>query len=245
LARQIEKSPQLHPRSPRDSPITGVVLSSADLDHVLGLLLLRELQPLRVYGASSILRILREENSMFGMLNRVEPQALWTPLNSEGPFPLLSADGNDSGLRCEVLYLSGRYPKYVKTEIAELGTLEAGAALFFESASAARVAYVPAIGTVCDALLQRIEGVDLLLFDGTFWSDDELIRVQGGGETAHQMGHIPVKESLSLLKDIKVGRRMLIHLNNTNPILNEASPEHRAVRQAGWEVAEDNWQLEL
>jgi pyrroloquinoline quinone biosynthesis protein B len=59
------------------------------------------------------------------------------------------------------------------------------------------------------------------------------------------MGHIPVKESLSLLKDIKVGRRMLIHLNNTNPILNEASPEHRAVRQAGWEVAEDNWQLEL
>jgi pyrroloquinoline quinone biosynthesis protein B len=245
LARQIEKSPQLHARSPRDSPITGVVLSSADLDHVLGLLLLRELQPLRVYGASSILRILRDENSMFGMLNRVEPQVVWTPLNSDAPFPLLSADGNDSGLRCEVLYLSGRYPKYVKTEIAKLGTLEAGAALFFESAAGARVAYLPAIGTVSDALLQKIEGVDLLLFDGTFWSDDELMQVQGGGETAHQMGHIPVEESLSLLKDIKVGRKMFIHLNNTNPILNEASPEHRAVRQAGWEVAEDNWQLEL
>lgn len=245
LARQIEKSPQLHPRASRDSPITGVVLSSADLDHVLGLLLLRELQPLRVYAASSVLSILREENSMFGMLNRVEPQVVWTPINSEAPFPLLSADGNDSGLRCEVLYLSGRYPKYVKAQAAKLDLAQAGAALFFKSASGARVAYLPAVGNVNDALLEKIEGADLLLFDGTFWSDDELIRVQGGGETAHQMGHIPVKESLSLLKDIKVGRRMFIHLNNTNPILNETSAEHRAVRQAGWEVAEDNCQPEL
>jgi pyrroloquinoline quinone biosynthesis protein B len=245
LARQIEKSPQLHPRASRDSPISGVVLSSADLDHVLGLLLLRELQPLRVYAASSILSILREENSMFGMLNRVEPQVVWTSINSEAPFPLLSADGKDSGLRCEVLYLSGRYPKYVKTQATKLDLAQAGAALFFKSASGARVAYLPAVGNVSDALLERIEGADLLLFDGTFWSDDELMRVQGGGETAHQMGHLPVEESLSLLKEVNVGRRMFIHLNNTNPILNEASAEHRAVRQAGWEVAEDNWQLEL
>ncbi len=69
--------------------------------------------------------------------------------------------------------------------------------------------------------------------------------MQGGGETAHQMGHIPVEESLGLLKNVKVGRRTYIHINNTNPILNEASPEHRAVREAGWEVAEDNWHLEL
>jgi pyrroloquinoline quinone biosynthesis protein B len=86
---------------------------------------------------------------------------------------------------------------------------------------------------------------DLLLFDGTFWSDDELQHLQGSGETAHQMGHIPVEESLRLLKNIEVGRKMFIHLNNTNPMLNEASPEYHAVRQAGWEVAEDNWQLEL
>jgi len=245
LARQIEKSPQLHPRSSRDSPITGVVLSSADLDHVLGLLLLRELQPLRVYAASSVLSILREENSMFGMLNRVEPQVVWTPMNSGTPFPLLSAAGKDSGLRCDVLYLSGRYPKYVKAQAAKLDLAKAGAALFFKSASGARVAYLPAVGNVNNILLERIEGADLLLFDGTFWSDDELIRVQGGGDTAHQMGHIPMEESLNLLKDIKVGRKMFIHLNNTNPILNETSPEHRAVRQAGWEVAEDNWQVEL
>ncbi|MFZ0800423.1 MAG: pyrroloquinoline quinone biosynthesis protein PqqB [Terriglobales bacterium] len=249
LAFQIESCPDLHPRALhktlRDSPVAGVVLGSCDLDHVVGLLLLRELQPLRVYAAPSILRILREENSMFGMLNRVEPQAVWTPMNSDAPFPLLAADGKDSGLRCEVCYLSGRYPKYVKTEIGKLARDEATAALFFESASGKRVAYVPAVGGLSDTLLEKIKHADLLLFDGTFWSDDELQRVQGSGETAHQMGHIPVEESLSLLKDIKVGRKMFVHLNNTNPMLNEASPEHQAVRRAGWEVAEDDWHLEL
>jgi len=128
LAFQIESSPALHPRALRDSPISGLVLGSADLDHVVGLLLLRELQPLRVYAAPSILRILREENSMFGMLNRVDPQVVWTPMKSDAPFPLLSADGKDSGLRCEVHYLSGRYPKYVKTK--DLARNEATAALF-------------------------------------------------------------------------------------------------------------------
>src|SRR5258708_25879331 len=97
LAFQIENSPELHPRAlhntSRDSPIAGVVLGSSDLDHVVGLLLLRELQPLRVYAAPSILRILREENSMFGMLNRVEPQVAWTSMNSVSPFPFVSADG--------------------------------------------------------------------------------------------------------------------------------------------------------
>jgi pyrroloquinoline quinone biosynthesis protein B len=247
LAFQIESSPELHPRvlpnTPRDSPISGVVLGSCDLDHVLGLLLLRELQPLRVYAAASILRILREGNSMFGMLNRVEPQVDWTPMSSGSAFPLLSASGEDSGLRCEVHYLSGRYPKYVKAH--HLVGNEASAALFFESASGKRVAYIPAVGELSDALLEKINRADLLLFDGTFWSNDELVRVQGSGETAHQMGHIPIEESLRLLKNIKVGRKMFIHLNNTNPILNETSPEHQAVRRAGWEVAEDNWQLEL
>jgi pyrroloquinoline quinone biosynthesis protein B len=245
LAFQIENSPELHPRALRDSPVAGAVLGSSDLDHVVGLLLLRELQPLRVYAAPSILRILREENSMFGMLNRVEPQVVWTPMNSGAPFPLLSADGKDSGLGCEVYYLAGRYPKYVKSDAANLAGDEATAALFFESASGKRVAYIPAVGSLSDTLLEKIRHVDLLLFDGTFWSDDELLRVQGSGETAHQMGHIPVEESLRLLKSIEVGRKMFIHLNNTNPILNESSPEHQAVRQAGWEVAEDNWQLEL
>ncbi len=251
LASQIESCANLHPRTlrniPRDSPIAGVVLAGCDLDHILGLLLLRELQPLRVYAAPSILQILREENSMFAMLNRVEPQVVWTAMNSGLSFPLLAADGTRSGLSCEVHFLSGRYPHYVKSDRGKLAADQATAALFFESGSRKRVAYIPAIGDLTDTLIKKMERVDMLLFDGTFWSDDELQRVQGSGETAHQMGHIPVEESLRLLKNIniKVGRKMFVHINNTNPILNETSAEHRAVRQAGWEVAEDNWQLEL
>ncbi len=130
LAFQIEATPELHPRALRDSPIAGVVLASADLDHVLGLLLLRELQPLRVYAAPSILRILREENSMFGMLNRVEQQVLWTPMKAGSLFPLFDAEDKDSGLRCEAVFLSGRFPKFVKS--AGLAH-EATAALFFEA----------------------------------------------------------------------------------------------------------------
>jgi pyrroloquinoline quinone biosynthesis protein B len=258
LAFQIEATPELHPRALRDSPLVGVVLGSADLDHVVGLLLLRELQPLRVYAAPSVLRILREENSMFAMLNRVDPQAVWTPMNAGTRFPLLDAAGNDSGLHCEVYNLAGRYPKYVKSE--GLASDQASSALFFESTSFGssltgsqsaqsstrkRVAYLPAVAKLDDALLAKIEGANMLLFDGTFWSDDELIRVQGSGETAHQMGHIPVEESLRALKNVKVGRRMFVHLNNTNPILNEAGAEYRAVHEAGWEVAEDNWHVEL
>ncbi len=182
---------------------------------------------------------------MFGILNRVDPQVLWTAIKSGTRFPLLRSDEKETGLTCEAIFLSGRYPKYVKTDAMKLGALEASAGLFFESNSGKRLAYLPAIGSLNQDLLRKIDGVDLLMFDGTFWSDDELIRVQGGGETAHQMGHIPVEESLRLLKDLKVERKMFIHLNNTNPVLNESSAEHRAVRQAGWEVAEDNWRLEL
>jgi pyrroloquinoline quinone biosynthesis protein B len=249
LAFQIEATPELHPRALRDSPIAGVVLGSVDLDHVVGLLLLRELQPLRVYAAPSILRILREENSMFGMLNRIERQVVWSPMGAGSTFPLLDAAGADTGVGCETVFLSDRYPKFVKSKKEELAR-EASAALFFggkssKSGASTRIAYVPAVEKLDDELLAKIEGVDALLLDGTFWSDDELIRIQGSGETAHQMGHIPVEESLRLLKNVKVGRRIYMHINNTNPILNEESPEHRAVRAAGWEVAEDNWHLEL
>jgi len=142
---------------------------------------LRELQPLRVYAAPSILRILREENSMFGMLNRVEPQVIWTPMNSGAPFPLLTPKATSrTALRGQ--YLSGRYPKYVKSQ--NLAGPEAMAALFFE-ASGKRVAYVPAVGI---SVLRCLKNPRCrpASFRRYFWSDDELIRVQGSGETAHR-----------------------------------------------------------
>jgi pyrroloquinoline quinone biosynthesis protein B len=247
LRAQIESTTELHPREGlRQSPIAGVVLASADLDHVLGLLLLRELQPLRVYATPSIRRILLEDNSMFGMLHRIPDQAKWTDLESGKEFSLCDAQGEDSGLRCRAWSLGNHYPAYVRAERqSQLSAGEASLGLFIDSESGSRFAYMPAVPRIDDALLQQFESCEVLLFDGTFWSDDELIRVQGSGQTARQMGHIPVESVLAKLAAVRRPRKIFLHINNTNPMLDEASPEHRQVRDAGWEIAEDGWQFNL
>jgi pyrroloquinoline quinone biosynthesis protein B len=255
LRAQIEATPELHPRRKRasdgirQSPIAGAVLANADVDHVLGLLLMRELQPLRVYATESIRRILTEDNSMFAMLERVPDQVTWTDFAPEATFPLLTAAGEDSGLRCRALSLGTHFPASVSRERrSHLKLGEASLGLIIESPSGKRLAYMPAVPQIDDALLNEFESADVLLFDGTFWSDDELIRIQGSGQTAAQMGHVPVSSahgSLARLAQLRRPRRIYVHINNTNPMLNDAGPEHRQVREQGWEIAEDGWQFEL
>ncbi len=249
LRAQIEATPELHPRDgARQSPIAGVVLANADLDHVLGLLLLRELQPLRIYATSSVHRILHEDNSMFGMLQRIPNQAVWTDFALGKQFNLRNAQGEDSGLHCRALSLSTHYPAYVTADRqTQLAPGEASLGFIIDSASpsGSRFAYMPAVPQMDDMFLDQLDSCDLLLFDGTFWSDDELIRVHGSGQTALQMGHIPVESSLSKLAGLRRPRKIFLHINNTNPMLDEASVEYRRVRDAGWEIAEDGWQFNL
>ncbi len=247
LRAQIEATPELHPvKGLRQSPIAGVALANADLDHVLGLLLLRELQPLRIHSTASVRRILREDNSMFGMLHRIPDQAKWTDFECEKEFSLWDAQGKDSGLRCQPWSLSTHYPAYVNSERQrQLSAGEASLGFVIYSPSGGRLAYLPAVPRVDDALLAQLDGCDVLLFDGTFWSNDELIRVQGGGQTAQQMGHVAVEETLVKLAVVRRPRKIFLHINNTNPMLNEASAEYRQVRNAGWEIAEDGWEFNL
>jgi pyrroloquinoline quinone biosynthesis protein B len=248
LRLQIEATPALHPRdSGRSSPICGVLLTSGDLDQVAGLLSLRELQPFRIYCTPSLRRILREDNSVFAMLNRVPDQVVWTEIIPGESFALLSVDGEESGLCCEPLPLGTRYPAYVRERPTSRSPGEASLGLIVGS-SGGRLAYLPAVPGVDDALLRHLDTADLLLFDGTFWSDDELIRVQGGGSTARQMGHIPVSSeegSLRKLAGLRRSRKIFVHVNNTNPMLDQSSPEYAEVRAAGWEVAEDGWHFDL
>jgi pyrroloquinoline quinone biosynthesis protein B len=257
LRAQIEATAELHPRDGvrggvRQSPIAGVVLANADLDHVLGLLLLRELQPLLIHAAASIRRILREENSMFGMLHRITDQATWVDFRPQAAFLLCNPGGENSVLRCRALSLGTHYPPYITPKRqSELIAGEASLGLLIDCPSGKRLAYMPAVPQVDDALLQEFESADLLLFDGTFWSDDELIRIQGSGETgqtARQMGHIPISSpqgSLNRLAGLRRPRKIYMHINNTNPMLDEASPELRQVRESGWQIAEDGWQYDL
>jgi len=250
LRTQIEATPELHPRDGvRQSPIAGVALANADLDHVFGLLLLRELQPLRIHATTSVRRILREDNSMFGMLHRIPDQAGWTDFEPGKEFSLCDAHGKDSGLRCRAWSLSAHYPSYVRAERqAQLSPGEASLGFFINSNSGSRFAYLPAVPEVDGALLAELDTCDVLLFDGTFWSNDELVRVKGGetiGQTAQQMGHVAVEETLVRLAGLRRPRKIFLHINNTNPMLDEASPQYRQARDAGWEIAEDGWQFDL
>jgi pyrroloquinoline quinone biosynthesis protein B len=253
LRNQIESTPELQPQNGiRQSPIAGAILANADIDHVLGLLLLRELQPLHIYATASIRRILREDNSMFAMLHRISHQASWTDFAPGEIFPLRNAEGKDSGIKCRALSLGTHFPAYVSSQRQQtLAAHEASLGFILDSPSHKRLAYMPAVPELSDELMQWFEAVDVLLLDGTFWSDDELIRIQRSGhtvQTARQMGHVPVsgpEGTLIRLAQLRRPRRIYVHINNTNPMLNEAGPEYRQVRDAGWEIAEDGWQFDL
>ena len=250
LREQIEGTAELHPREGvRQSPIVGAVLANADIDHVLGLLLLRELQPLRVYATESVRRIVAEDNSVFAMLQRVPGQVTWTNFSPRTELSLQNPAGEDSGLRCRALPLGTHFPAYVSPPRRdELKLGEASLGLIIGPTLGKRLAYMPAVPQIDEALLKELESCDVLLFDGTFWSDDELIRIQGSGQTARQMGHVPVSStegSLVQLAGLQHPRKIYVHINNTNPMLDEASVEYREVRDAGWEIAEDGWQFEL
>jgi pyrroloquinoline quinone biosynthesis protein B len=250
LRSQIESTPELQPQNGiRQSPIAGTVLANADIDHVLGLLLLRELQPLRIHATASIRRILHEDNSMFAMLHRFANQAFWTDFTPNEIFPLRDSVDKNSGIKCRALSLGTHFPAYVSTERQQtLAANEASLGFIIESPTGKRLAYMPAVPEISGALITEFENADVLLLDGTFWSDDELVRIQGSGQTASQMGHVPVsgtEGTLVRLAQLRRPRKIYLHINNTNPMLNEAGPEYRHVRDAGWEIAEDGWQFDL
>lgn len=248
LPRQIEGFPKLHPSArSRETPIAAVVLPGADLDQLLGLILLRESQPLRVYATPSIQKIIMENNIIFAMVRK---QISWDDVIPGREFELVSISGTNSGIRCLPFALTGNYPHYVSEEQA--ASFPADQALLGlrlqHSSGGGTVVYMPGMPTIEESWLEHLENCDLLLIDGTFWTDEELIRIQGGGRTARQMGHLPVSGpggSLEQLSRLKRPRKIYIHVNNTNPILDEDSPEYQQVRQAGWEIAQDGAELEL
>ena len=250
LRLQVEHTPVLHPRNgSRDSPIAGLILTSLDIDQIAGLLSLRELQPISIYCTPSIRRILREDNSVFGMLNRVPQQACWVDVQPDQAFALSTVSGASSGLRCELFSLGSRCPAYVSPErVSTLKPNEVSMGLMLTASSGSRLAYFPAVPAIDQRLLQQLSTADIILFDGTFWSNDELIQVQGSGASALEMGHVPVsgaEGSLRALAELQGPRKVFVHVNNTNPMLDESSAAYSEMKAAGWELAEDGWQFSL
>jgi pyrroloquinoline quinone biosynthesis protein B len=252
LRQQLAASPELAPASAAGAPsvpVTKILLTSADVDCVMGLLHLREFQPLHVFCTLAVKRILTEENSMFRVLNRSNPPVHWEIL-SDRIVALVPASGpgKKDGLFAKAIPFSANVPDYVSDSLRKALSLDEaviGVQLFHKEN---KLFFAPALPQADDNCRHVVEESDIALLDGTFWTDNELILAKRGNKSAREMGHIALSGEHGLLRqNFRIGktRKILIHLNNTNPVLNEDGPENRAVRDAGFEIAYDGMEFEL
>ena len=238
--QQLEALTPSQPDGVRAAPIAGVLLTDAEIDHTAGLLLLREsAKPVRVFGAEGVERALRRGYPVLAMLERYSG-AEWQTLEPEQERPL-----EGSSLTVEPFEAGGDAPRYLDGSDVEL---QASGFVFRDRASGGVVTYVPGLARLDDGVLDRFAGSDLVLVDGTFWRDDELARLGISERSARDMGHVPLsgpEGSLGALARLERPRVALVHINNTNPILLEDSPERQAVLGAGVEVAYDGLEIAL
>jgi pyrroloquinoline quinone biosynthesis protein B len=251
LRQQLLSDPEFAPTgAARSTPIHALVLTSADTDCVLGLLHLREFQPLHIYSTASVRRLLTEENALFRTLERSVPPVQWDVLPLDFSIPIFRRDdaGGETSLCCRAVPLHGEFPDYVSDRLrSSLPKEEAVIGLELTQGDK-RFFYAPTLPGHGEEWKRRIRESHLALLDGTFWTDNELIDVRGGGKTARQIGHVPLSGPGGLLEQlhgVQSTRRVLIHLNNTNPALDEESAAYRTLRDAGWQVAFDGMEIEL
>jgi pyrroloquinoline quinone biosynthesis protein B len=251
LRQQILATPELSVTSSTlGSPISTILLTSADVDCVMGLLHLREFHPLHIYSTLSVRRILTEENSLFRVLTRSNPPVRWETLPLDRLIPLVSpsSPGAKDGLFCKAVPLLGGFPDYVSDSLKGSFPPEEAVVGLQLVHKEKRFFYAPSVPGLGEDWQRSVEESDLALLDGTFWKDDELIQAKRTRRTARDMGHLPLWDERGMLKrPFRLGKtkRVIIHINNTNPVLNEESPEHRAVRDAGWEIAYDGMEFNL
>ena len=229
--------PVLHPRARRDSPVAAIVLTSGELDHCLGLLAMRESQPIAVYATAAV-RDGFARNAAAAALSAV----VWRTLELGRDTEIRGAGGEPTGLVVEARAVPGRVPGYLATVVSP--SPEDVVALRVRDGGG-RLAYCPGAARVDDAVTGALGDVDACFFDGTFWSSDELIRAGLGTRRAEEMAHAPVDDSLVHLAGVTAKRRILIHLNNTNPLLVDDGPERAEALARGWEVAHDGMELRL
>jgi pyrroloquinoline quinone biosynthesis protein B len=239
IRQQIESFPGLWPRAPRHSPIAGILLNNGDLDHCLGLLSLRESHPLVAYATPAVRAGFTEGNVLYRTLQRFPDQVRWNELRLGVEQPLTLPGGQQSGLFVTAVSVPGKRPLHLESS-GQPGPEDSVAFRIREGART--LTYASAVGGLSPGLETAVAGADCVFFDGTFWTSDELPSAGLGTKRAADMAHWPVGEgasgSLPFLTSLP-GRRILIHINNTNPILREDSPEAAALQAAGVEVSYD------
>ncbi|HET6327548.1 MAG TPA: pyrroloquinoline quinone biosynthesis protein PqqB [Planctomycetaceae bacterium] len=243
---QLESFSALTPsEATRSTPIAGVLLTSADLDNVLGLMTLREGPALAIYATAGTRQALQLGFSLPPLLEKYAGARWHEPPPTRSP--LCTRDGRPSGVECEAFLVDRHPPRYLGSRGAEAFGDRVGYVIT-DSITRARLVVLPGFSALDAALRDRIADCDLLLLDGSFWSEDELQRQATGARSAAAMGHLPVGGaggSLNIIKTLKARRTIYVHVNNTNPMLNEESTEHAAVRAAGAEVGYDGLDILL
>ena len=250
LRQQINQTEPLHPRDGlRGSPIQAVVLTNGDVDHVAGLLTMRESESFSVYASERVQEILKT-NPIFNVLNPDYVRRCTFDLSS--PFRPTDMHGRSLQLEVEAFAVPGKVALFMEDENQgdDFGTREGDTVgLCVRSLEKdAAFYYIPGCARLDDALRRRLDGAGLLFFDGTLFRDDEMITMGVGRKTGGRMGHISMDGdhgSLAAFRDVRVERKIYIHVNNTNPVLIEDSPERGQVERAGWTVSRDGQVIDL
>lgn len=230
----------------RATPINAVLLSDAELDHVSGLLSLRETQPIRLYCTARVFDWVFRSNPVFEALIR-PAKFNCTLVEKRALHAICNCDGEDTGLAFEAFFVAGKVPGYVRESStqAEASTV---AYRIVDTRRGTSLFYIPTIRQLDEELIAALPSCDCLMFDGSFWSEHEMESCGVGSRTASAMGHLPIDGpggSLARLSGLGGFRKIYTHINNTNPILDETSAERRAIQKAGWVVAEDAMDFEV
>ncbi|MDP2581886.1 pyrroloquinoline quinone biosynthesis protein PqqB [Shimia thalassica] len=235
---QLQNCPQMHPRSLRDTPLASVLITNGDIDHIAGLLSLREQTPFDLFATSEILDVLAQ-NRVFDAVSA--EKVTRRPLQIGKSFGLLT------GLQAQVFPVPGKVPLFmegaeVKTDL--VGEQTVGVRL----SDGDKVAYyIPGCAEVTDDLLVILQDADQVFFDGTLWQDDEMIQSGTGVKTGRRMGHVSMSGddgSIARLQHLGAGKTF-IHINNTNPVWQPDGPERAIVYNSGWTVASDGMEIAI
>lgn len=238
LRAQIESSPALRPGDGRATPLRAVLLTDAEIDHTLGLLLLREGRSLELHTTPAVRETLRDGTAVLRTLEAY-CQITWHPV----------VPGSDVSLGSGLSYRAFDVPTRKPSRFgagSQRGRV-VGYRLTDEASGRAAV-YLPGVQELTPAVLAQLDDCACLLVDGTCWYDDELIRLGLAGKTAREMGHLPIDGpggSLEQLSSLPIGRKIYVHINNTNPILLDDAPERHIVERAGLEVAADGLEVRI
>jgi pyrroloquinoline quinone biosynthesis protein B len=250
LRQQLIATPQLHPRAGRlrHSPISGVILTNGEIDAVAGLLSMREGSPFTIYAHAKVLSILGD-NSIFNVLNPNNVQR--RPIEEDVAFEPILADGVPSGIEVLPFAAPGKSAWYLEGKPHPAGDTGAGDTLGLQIRDKATGNYfyfLAACANVTDGLKSRIAGAPLIFFDGTVWRDDELMVAGLGNKTGQGMGHIAMSGmsgAIESLAGLDIGRKIFLHINNSNPALLRDSAERRMAEHAGWQIAADGTEITL